>query len=397
MAALSPNANTSLPAGRDAIPINTAKPSGRNTTPWQPQPLMIPRKGRIAMPTTAMKRARHPITAGEAGRPSDTRTFDMERVDVQLIGAANELFKVSRDGEYVNLQPTRGLPVRCTVRPVAIFESDHGWPECNTVMGRLLFQPGDSQPQCYRPFTFDERRQLRRLLLIAEQTPNDDLYASRDRWHNWQMAASELLDRCQIGWPGLSPLDVSNLLDLEPWQQPVEGCVLHALTQWSHQPGQCIVEVGSLRGQSTSMLAMALRGIDSDNALVSVDPHSQQPLNEDQVRLTLAQIGERHRLVQIGRRSDEAAALLRPASASTVFVDGDHGYDQVQRDFRSYAEILSPGGCLLFHDYGYGSHNGKADVVPDVRPAIDELLGSMPEFRPLLLAHTLLALVKQSR
>jgi len=49
---------------------------------------------------------------------------------------------------------------------------------------------------------------------------------------------------------------------------------------------------------------------------------------------------------------------------------------------------------MVFHDYGYGSHNGREDVVPGVRPAIDEHVIPHAEFTPLLLGHTLFALMK---
>jgi hypothetical protein len=73
---------------------------------------------------------------------------------------------------------------------------------------------------------------------------------------------------------------------------------------------------------------------------------------------------------------------------------GDHSYPQVVADFANYRDLVAPGGCIVFHDYGYGAHNGRPDVVPDVRRAIDEHVLPAGGFRPLLLAHTLFALVK---
>lgn len=349
-----------------------------------------------------MSRSIHTITPVAeripASPPSAWRNpLDVSQVPVEFVGSARELFSTVAQGDTLAIQPKSPLPARCTVRPVALFENGHCGNEANTVMGRLLFQPGAEHAQTYQPFTLDPMRRLRRLWLLTEQTPDDDLYASEARWRNWEAVAADLLQRCDISWGGLSSGNVRHLLELEPWQQPLEGCILHALTQWSHKVGQKVIEIGSLRGQSTSMLAMALRGVGSDLPLVSIDPHLDQPFNEDQVRLTLAQIGEQERLEQITRTSDAAASLFEPESASLVFVDGNHSYEQVLADFRNFGGVLAPGGWLLFHDYGYGNHNGKADVVPDVRPAIDEILKTEPGFRPVLLAHTLLALVKEAR
>ena len=108
----------------------------------------------------------------------------------------------------------------------------------------------------------------------------------------------------------------------------------------------------------------------------------------------MSQLGEARRLVQFHGESDEAWKLMRPGSASLVFIDGEHSYDQVVADFEHYKDILAPGGCVVFHDYGYGNHNGREETDPEVRPAIDKHVMAEAGFRPLLLAHTQLAFLK---
>ncbi len=78
-----------------------------------------------------------------------------------------------------------------------------------------------------------------------------------------------------------------------------------------------------------------------------------------------------------------------------VFIDGNHSYDQVVADFTNYRDLLAPGGCMVFHDYGYGPHNGRPEADPDVRRAVDDHVFGCPGFKPVLLAHTQLAFVKQ--
>ena len=62
----------------------------------------------------------------------------------------------------------------------------------------------------------------------------------------------------------------------------------------------------------------------------------------------------------------------------------------------NYRDLLAPGGCMLFHDCGFGAHNGLPDTHPGVRKVIDECVMTAPEFRPLLLAHTQFAFLKES-
>jgi predicted O-methyltransferase YrrM len=174
----------------------------------------------------------------------------------------------------------------------------------------------------------------------------------------------------------------------------LEGCILHALAQWTAPRAECIIEIGSYRGRSLAMFALALASAESRAALVSIDPHDEEPCNLDHVRLMLRQLGAERRLVQFPMVSQESWKLLRPECASLIFIDGNHSYADVAADFTLYQGLLAPGGCLVFHDYGYGNHNGRPEAAPDVRRAVDERVFGAPGFRPLLLAHTLMAFVK---
>jgi len=311
------------------------------------------------------------------------------------VGEAASWFEFERNGSRLQVTPKRPLPARCLLRPAGLFRQTRGFHDLNTRMGQLMFRPGSTETQQYVPFTRDPQRELRELLLLVEATPYDELFASEVRWSQAQALTRRLLSAAEVPWDGLGTEDVRDLMRLPAWQEPAEGCALHALTQWAHARGSVVLEVGSLRGQSTALLALALRGVGSDALVVSIDPHVEEPVNCAQVRLTLTQIGEERRLVQFTAGSDQVSPVLRPESASFIFIDGDHSHAQVVADFTHYRELLAPGGCIAFHDYGYGNHNGRPDVVPDVRPALDEHVFADQELTPLLLAHTLMAFVKR--
>jgi predicted O-methyltransferase YrrM len=328
--------------------------------------------------------------AAGAGKPHVTAETPFE-----LVGEGALWFEVERQDGGLMIRPVGPVPRRCLVRPAALFWRGRGFPDVNTIMGRILFGPGAVEPQFYRPFTKDPDRTLRGIYLLTEATPDDDLFASPARWRNYEAVAEQLLAHAGVPWSGFSADVIEALVGGEPWHQPLEGCVLHALAQWAVGRGCCVIEIGSLRGQSLAMLGHALHGAASDAVLISVDPHAESPENRDYTRLALSGTGSEGRIVQFPCTSDDAWRMLRPACASLIFVDGDHSYDQVVADFEHYRELLAPGGCLLFHDYGYGAHNGQPDVVPDVRRAIDRHVMGADAFRPLLLAHTLLAFVKR--
>ncbi len=314
---------------------------------------------------------------------------------ISLIGEQAKWFTLARGADTVAIRPSQPLPCRCTIRPAALFEQDRGFADVNTVMGRLVFSNGATQEQDYKAFTRDPHRHLRELFLPIEAMPDDDWATSAARWSNDQTIAHRVLEAAGVPWNGLSSQDIDQLVRFVPWPEPLEGCVLHALTQWTHHCGDYVVEIGSFRGRSLSMLAMALRGVSSDAPLISIDPHLDEPHNHAHVRLALSQIGEDKRLVQFTRASDRAYKALRPGTASLIFVDGDHSYDQVVSDFDHYRTLLAPGGCMAFHDYGYANHNGRPEADPEVRPAIDEHILRDGGFRPLLLAHTLFAFISR--
>lgn len=325
---------------------------------------------------------------------SDQRIFIHKDVPITLIGPAADWFTLSRDDNTIVIQPIGPLPARCMIKLAAIFIQDRGFPEMNVVMGRILFSPGTTQPQRYQPFTRDDHRRFTEIVLVTEPSPDDALLGSSVRWTNNIKLVERLLNKADIDWPGLSQDVIQELVDEEPWLEPLEGCLLHALTSHSHKVGECVVEIGSLRGQSINMLARALEVVGSESKLISIDPHLDHPQHLDQVRLSLAKVGQDHRLIQYQCLSDAARKYLKPKSASLIFIDGDHTHDQVVADFQNYRDVLAPGGILVFHDYGYGSHNGREDVVPGVRPAIDEYVFPDDQFTPLLLGHTLIAFIK---
>ena len=70
-------------------------------------------------------------------------------------------------------------------------------------------------------------------------------------------------------------------------------------------------------------------------------------------------------------RSDPRFALVLrgegklPASCDAIFIDGDHGYQSVTRDSHWAAEIVRPGGMIVWHDYG--------NATVEVTRALDEL------------------------
>lgn len=335
-------------------------------------------------------RASEPATNAENSIPCS-----LPSVPVHLLGEAAGWFSLSQDANQVIVSPRKAMPRRCTIRPAAIFQHTNGWFEANIVMGRLAFPNGSTDPVTYRPFTRSVYRNLKELYFPVEAMPEDEWAGSVQRWKNHQGIAKRLLSAAGISWSGISQQEIDDLVRFVVWPESLEGCVLHALAQRYNDRGLYLLEIGSYRGCSATVLSLALRRASSDALLFSVDPHRDQPHNLEHVRLAMRQIGEETRLVQVACDSDRAANCLAKESASLVFIDGDHSYEQVRADFENYRHLVVPGGCLIFHDYDFADHNGQPALHPGVRRVVDEIVMNSVEFRPICLAHTLFAFEKR--
>jgi predicted O-methyltransferase YrrM len=147
-------------------------------------------------------------------------------------------------------------------------------------------------------------------------------------------------------------------------------------------PGD-VVEIGSWQGRSTLFLAQACD--DADNGVVhAVDTFFGNPGNEaayvvgaadrsdleSNFRRNMATAGLAHRVRVYATSSANAAADVARAAtggARLVYIDGEHTYEAVRADLAAYADLLVPGGLLLFDDYS----RGFAGVVRAVDEHVD--------------------------
>jgi predicted O-methyltransferase YrrM len=72
-------------------------------------------------------------------------------------------------------------------------------------------------------------------------------------------------------------------------------------------------------------------------------------------------LGDSHSVGTLARVQD----LLGGGSVDFLFVDGDHEYEGVRKDFNLYAALVRPGGLIAFHD---------------IVPGDEELVGGVPRF-----------------
>lgn len=144
---------------------------------------------------------------------------------------------------------------------------------------------------------------------------------------------------------------------------------------------QAMLEIGTANGGSLFALSQVCA---PDAHIISVDlPRGEfgggYPMWKVPLYKSFAKPGQRLDLVRGDSHADavveQVRQLLGGRSLDLLFIDGDHSYDGVRRDFESYRTLVRPGGIIAFHDIS----PPEAD-----RAAIDaqsaEQPGEVPQF-----------------
>lgn len=121
------------------------------------------------------------------------------------------------------------------------------------------------------------------------------------------------------------------------------------------QKPQVCVEIGSAHGLSACFIGKALRD-NGAGKLYAIDPHQPTAWNDDgpadsyaimRANLRWAQV---ERQVEVVRELSEVAARTWRLPIDLLFIDGDHSYEGVQRDWEAFSPFVQPFGLVIFHD-----------------------------------------------
>ncbi len=105
-----------------------------------------------------------------------------------------------------------------------------------------------------------------------------------------------------------------------------------------------VVEIGTAKGNSTIAIAQALE----DNGFGML--HTIDPVRQQIVDIAVRKSGLGHRIKYHIGFSYDVIPLLIPASFDFAFIDGDHDYAHVAKDFALVRDRIAPKGMLAFHD-----------------------------------------------
>lgn len=136
-----------------------------------------------------------------------------------------------------------------------------------------------------------------------------------------------------------------------------EAAYLFSLAR-SH-PSCRILEIGRYRGGSTLLLAVA---IDENSKLTSVDNLAKMGCDDSALVRVLEKAGLLNKVELIVKDSTDVEA--EPDSYDIIFIDGDHTYEGITRDYEHWKYAVKPGGHLMLHDAAYGRRFASVLVGP---------------------------------
>ncbi|OGV46863.1 MAG: hypothetical protein A2X46_15905 [Lentisphaerae bacterium GWF2_57_35] len=143
------------------------------------------------------------------------------------------------------------------------------------------------------------------------------------------------------------------------------------------------VEIGSLFGGSASLILSAARDRGKAAKLTCIDPmsgfYAKPDISGVEVSpktfwTNIGHMGFGHEQVDLQIMTSDAFDVrtnIANESCGILLIDGDHSYQGVKSDWERYSHVVSPGGFVLFDDYGDAAW-------PDITRFVDDLVADLP-------------------
>ena len=136
-------------------------------------------------------------------------------------------------------------------------------------------------------------------------------------------------------------IDIENIWKVSKEQYKIQQIKEEWAWLLSHlTPQSAILEIGCYDGGTTYSLSHFA------NMLVTVDLHNPARFDTEQIKKICK------KYAYLGGDSHDPAihTLLEGCLFDFIFIDGDHTYEGVKRDFEIYSKYAKPGSRIAFHD-----------------------------------------------
>jgi predicted O-methyltransferase YrrM len=138
--------------------------------------------------------------------------------------------------------------------------------------------------------------------------------------------------------------------------------ILNLLRLVREKRPRTVLEIGTDRG---GVLFLLTKLSASDATIVSIDlPETRGGYEEWRKRLYRSFAGPAQRMHFLKYDSHDSGAFLAAREilggrkVDILFIDGDHTYEGVKRDFETYSPLVGEGGLVAFHDVAHHPFTG---------------------------------------
>lgn len=171
---------------------------------------------------------------------------------------------------------------------------------------------------------------------------------------------------------------IKDFMLIDGWLSTREACELYKLAQSLKNNGLILCEIGSWLGRSSYVLAKAIENR-KKSYLYCIDPFDgtgdaiSGMLYEQEVALSNNSLLEKFnanmkklgvsdviKVIQ-GYSYDAIKKFNKPIDL--LFIDGNHDYESVLKDYSEWSPLIKKGGYIVFHDVGASHTTGPKQVV----------------------------------
>lgn len=188
--------------------------------------------------------------------------------------------------------------------------------------------------------------------------------------------------------------------NVDGWLDDIEGITLYTISRYGPGSGR-IVEIGSFKGKSTIWIAKGSK-LANREKVYAIDPHTGSIENKPGHKFfknmppsgttkniflkNLRKYNVNDWVIPLIKTSQDALKDWKGDSIRFLFIDGDHRYKYVERDFLGWEKYLIRGGIIVFHDYY---------VWPGPTKVVDKYLRNSTEYSLLGFIKSLAIFVKK--
>lgn len=169
-----------------------------------------------------------------------------------------------------------------------------------------------------------------------------------------------------------------HLEEIDGWLLLAEATELFSICEQISSQRPIVCEIGAWRGKSAYVLGTALKN--KNGVLYSVDPFNGEgdSASQDSYRHTMSQMSEtlledfeqtikkyglENNVNAIPFLSEEARPKFSEDHIDFLFIDGNHEYDAVKKDYKLWSSLIPSGGKIALHDVSAVHVDGPRRVM----------------------------------